>query len=58
MHDKLEPIIQNPSQNFAKTSSILKNAKMFSKTQKPRSNAWNAWRMKDLGPLPVKKHLI
>ena len=38
MHEHLGSFTQNPSQKFAKTSSILKTPKKFSKTQKPRSN--------------------
>ena len=30
--------------NFTITSSILKNPKIFKKSQKVRSNAWNAWK--------------
>ena len=37
MHEILNSIKQNPSQNFNNNSSILKNPKKFSKTPKPRS---------------------
>ena len=30
--------------NFTKTSSILKNPKIFKKSQKVRSSEWNAWK--------------
>ena len=46
---------KNQPKNFTITSSILKNPKKFSKTQKPRSNAW---RMKDLDTYQVMRNLI
>ena len=55
MHEHLRSFKQNPSQkfrtnfiNFEKPQKIFKNPKLRS----------NAWRMKDLGTLPMKKHLI
>ena len=49
---------KNQPKNVTITSSILKNPKKISKTQKPRSNAWNAWRMKDLDTYQVTRNLI
>ena len=60
MHEDLKTFSQKSTQkfhnnfiNFEKPQFCLKK-----KNQKPRSNAWNAWRMKDLGTLLVNKHLI
>ena len=50
MHEDFKAFSQKPTQNFTITSLILKNHKKFSKTQKPRSNAWN---MKDLDTYQV-----
>ena len=55
MHDKLEPIIQNPSQNFAKTSLILKNPKFFNKPQKLGHKRWNARWNEWEGVLPKRR---
>ena len=58
MHNDLNSFKQNPSQKFRKYFINFEKPQKFSKTQKPRSNAWNAWIMKELGSLPVKKYLI
>ena len=58
MHEDFKAFSQKPTQNFTITSLILKNHKKFSKTQKPRSNVWNAWRIKDLDTYQVMRNLI
>ena len=58
MHDVLKSFKQNPTKIFCKNFINFEKPQKFSKTQKPRFNAWNAWRMKELGSLPVKKNLI
>ena len=56
MHDVLKSNIQNPSQNFAKTSLILKNPKFFNKPQKLGHKRWNAWRNEWERVLPEKRN--
>ena len=58
MHDVLKSFKQNRTQKFCKNFINFEKPQKFSKTQKPRSNAWNALKMKKLESLPVKKHLI
>ena len=58
MHEDFKEFSQKQPKNFTITSSILKTPQKFSKTQKPRSNAWNAWRMKDLDTYQVMRNLI
>ena len=38
--------------SFTKISKDFKNPKIFTKPQKPRSNAWNAWRMRYYRNIP------
>ena len=48
---------ENPSQNFNKNSSILKNPNKFSKTPKPRFQNMKCMNMKRLEAYQVKKNL-
>ena len=56
MYDVLKSNIQNPSQNFAKTSLILKNPKFFNKSQKLGHKRWNAWKNEWERVLPKKRN--
>ena len=56
MHEVLRSKTQNLSQNFAKTSLILKNPKFFIKPQKLGHKRWNTWK-EGLGPLPSEEKL-
>ena len=47
MHEHLGSFTQNPYQKFHQNFINFEKTQNFLKTQKPRSNAWNAWRMKD-----------
>ena len=48
MHENLGSFKHNPTQKFHQNFiKFEKPSKNFQKNQKPRSNAWNAWRMKD-----------
>ena len=44
MHEILNLIKQNPTQNFNNNSSILKNPKIF---QKPQNLSLNAWKIRE-----------
>ena len=43
MYDDLKSFKQKPTQKFVKNSSILKNPKIFKKSQKLGQKLWNAW---------------
>ena len=49
---------KNQPKNFTITSSILKNPKIFSKTQKLRFKIMKCMNMRDLETYQVKKNLI
>ena len=64
MHDHLGSNIQNLSQNFSKTSLILKNPKFFNKPQKLGHKRWNALRnewervlLEKRNDLEIEEHL-
>ena len=44
MHDVLISKIQNPSQKFHNNFINIEKTKIFKKSQKVRSDAWNAWK--------------
>ena len=52
MHEVKISFKQNPSQNFNKHSTILKNPKIFQKPQNLGLNAWNAWIMREKDTIP------
>ena len=43
MHDDLKSFKQKPTQNFHKISKILKNPKVYQKSQRVGQKEWNAW---------------
>ena len=54
----LKHFYKNQPKNFTITSSILKNPKFFSKTQKLRFKIMKCMNMRDLETYQVKKNLI
>ena len=57
MYEILTHLSKNPSQNFNKYSSILKNPKIFQKDPKPRFQNMNACKWKRLEAYQVKSNL-
>ena len=47
MYEDLNIFNENPTQNFIKHSSILKNPKILQKSQNLGFKSWNAWIRKD-----------
>ena len=43
MHDDWKSFSQSLSQKFIKTPPILKNLKVYQKSQKLDQKTWNAW---------------
>ena len=58
MHEEIKAFSQKPPKNFTITSSILKNTKKISKTQKLRLKIMKCMNMRDLDTYQVKKNLI
>ena len=58
MHEDFKAFSLKPTQKFHNNVINFEKPQKNFKNPKPRSNAWNAWKMKDLDTYQVTRNLI